>query len=153
MHIQVKQSCNVLSKPVILLSNTCRIIVPAGGQRVGGCTPLECGGWHDGTFAIDIACVSNVFFYEKNNIPRYLPAAWSSKMCFALGKWDMQWTKWRRKWLATCNGHGQSGWSPIGCEVHSLLSLANFVGYWAEVWSLQQVLQWFLRGIQDCFRG
>ena len=23
---------------------------------------------------------------------------------------------WRIKLLTTCNGHGQSGWSPIGCE-------------------------------------
>jgi hypothetical protein len=89
MHIQVKQSCNVLSKPVILLSNTCRIIVPAGGQRVGGCTPLECGGWHDGTFAIDIACVSNVFFTKKTTsldiclLPDLLKCVllWESGIC------------------------------------------------------------------------
>ena len=44
--------------------------------------------------------------------------------------------EWRTKLLTTCNGHGQSGWSPIGCEglyFHGIYKNRVSVSGWSPI--------------------
>ena len=46
------------------------------------------------------------------------------------------WYEWRTKLLTTCNGHGQSGWSPIGCEglyFHGIYKNRVSVSGWSPI--------------------
>ena len=44
--------------------------------------------------------------------------------------------EWRTKLLTTCNGHGKSGWSPIGCEglyFHAMCKNRVSVSAWSPI--------------------
>ena len=44
--------------------------------------------------------------------------------------------EWRTKFLITCHGHGQSGWSPIGCEglyFHAMCKRRVSVSGWSPI--------------------
>ena len=59
-------------------------------------------------------CVYNIYIYVISWMDMVTPASQSKSFQHTSGNTPAH--KWRAKLFTTRDGHGQSGWSPIGCE-------------------------------------